>query len=499
MIAQSLLLLGLSALAQAKVQFLGVAIAGGDFGCQIDGSCPLGSVQLPLTSLGGGDGQGQMNHWAKDKGLNLFRLPVSWQFLVNNQPSGPLNANNFGRYDQLVQACLQTGAYCMIEIHNFARYDGRIIGQGGPSDDDFANLWTQLATKYAANQKVVFELMNEPHDLDIGIWAQTCQKAVTAIRNAGAKSQMVLLPGTNFDSAATLVSSGSADLLMAIKNPDGTTDGLLLDIHKYLDVDNSGTHKECTTDNTAAFQTVADYLRKVGRKGFVSETGASMDATCITAFRTQNTLINQNPDVFVGLVAWGAGSFSTSYVLSMTPTKNGNTFTDNVLMNQFIDTWLNTNAVAPPSQPQQPAPAASASASAPGNPNLPATQIGTGPVQQPTVTPTVTPIAAPTTTPNGTPSLSTSITQILPTGVFAPSRQASSALPTTLILAAGTPTVPSKPPLAASTGLVPSSNGTINFPGTASPTGASPAGGSAAMPSVRGVTVALLAAVCWIM
>lgn len=171
----------------------------------------------------------------------------------------------------------------MIDIHNFARWNGGIIGQGGPTDDQFVSLWAQLAAKYAQNDKVVFELMNEPHDLDVALWAQTCQKVVTAIRQAGAVSQMILLPGTNFDSAATLVSSGSAAALLAVRNPDGSTANLLLDIHKYLDEDNSGTHAECVTDNIDALGTVAAFLRENGRQGLISESGASNAASVRTA------------------------------------------------------------------------------------------------------------------------------------------------------------------------------------------------------------------------
>jgi len=266
----------------------------------------------------------------------------------------------------------------MIDIHNFARFNGQgaIIGQGGPPDEQFVSLWTQLATKYASNEKVVFELMNEPHDLDVGIWAQTCQKVVNGIRRAGATSQMILLPGTNFDSAATLVSSGSADALMAITNPDGSTDNLLLDIHKYLDIDNSGTHSECTTDNVGNFSIVADYLRQKGRKGLVSETGASSASSCMTAFCAQNSFINANPDVFVGLVGWGAGSFQASYVLSLTPTKQGNRFVDNQLMSQcVINTWLNSaNVTVPPpgSPPGGSSPPGTHPGSPPGSESLPA-------------------------------------------------------------------------------------------------------------------------------
>ena len=85
---------------------------------------------------------------------------VSWQFLINSNAlasgsgnntarsaSGILDVANANKYDLLVKACLATGAHCAIDIHNYARFEGKIIGQGGPSNADFANLWSQLATK----------------------------------------------------------------------------------------------------------------------------------------------------------------------------------------------------------------------------------------------------------------------------------------------------------------------------------------------------------------
>jgi endoglucanase len=57
-----------------------------------------------------------MKHFAKDDGMNMFRLPVGWQFLVNNKLGGSLDTGNLAKYDQLVQGCLQTGAYCVIDV-----------------------------------------------------------------------------------------------------------------------------------------------------------------------------------------------------------------------------------------------------------------------------------------------------------------------------------------------------------------------------------------------
>lgn len=204
-------------------------------------------------------------------------LAATWQFVTNNTVDGKLDELNWGSYNKVIDACLVTGAWCMIDMHNFARYNGGIIGQGGVEDEVFVNLWVQIAKYYEKNDKIIFGLMNEPHDLDVNIWAQTCQKVVTAIRKAGATSQMILLPATNFASVGSYVDSGSAAALGAITNPDKSTDLLYFDVHKYLDINNSGSHVECTTDNVQAFEDFATWLRDNKRQAIISETGASMD------------------------------------------------------------------------------------------------------------------------------------------------------------------------------------------------------------------------------
>lgn len=67
-----------------------------------------------------------MKHFVQDDKFNVFRLPVGWQFLTNDILGGVLNATNFAKYDALVQACLATGASCIIDIHNYARWNGEV-------------------------------------------------------------------------------------------------------------------------------------------------------------------------------------------------------------------------------------------------------------------------------------------------------------------------------------------------------------------------------------
>lgn len=234
----------------------------------------------------------------------MFRLPVTWQFLINSNnlngtaarnlsagalatSNGQLDAVNTAQYNQLVRDCLATGALCIIDIHNYARFEGQVIGQGGPTNEQFANLWGQIATKYRNETKVVFGIMNEPHDIpNLSMWADTVQAAVTAIRTAGATMQMILLPGTDFTHAQTYVSNGSAGNLSRVHNLDGSNASLIFDVHQYLDSDGSGTHTDCVTDRVNdTFVPLAQFLKANGRKAMLTEIGGGNTSSVCSEMR----------------------------------------------------------------------------------------------------------------------------------------------------------------------------------------------------------------------
>ncbi|MCJ1300696.1 hypothetical protein MMC08_003493 [Hypocenomyce scalaris] len=275
--------------ALAGVQFGGVNIAGFGFG----GTCILADTDPPLTQYGGCDGAGQMQHFTENDGLNIYRLPMAWQYLTNNVASGPLDPINFPKYDALVQACLSTSSHCIIDIHNYAGWDGNIIGQSaaGPSNAEFADLWQALATHYAADTSVIFGIMNEPHD-SIDSTTNSIPHRRGSHTYGGATSQYILLPGNDYTSAQTFVSDGSAAALINVTNLDGSTTNLIFDVHQYLDSDGSGIHTDCVSDHVAdTFTPLATYLARIS-----------------------------NSDEYLGYLGWAAGSFSaTTYILSLTP------------------------------------------------------------------------------------------------------------------------------------------------------------------------------------
>ncbi|KAG1729718.1 glycoside hydrolase family 5 protein [Suillus lakei] len=327
----------------APLQFAGVNIAGFDFGCSTDGTCVASGAVPPVHQLSGIDGLSQMQHFVQDDGYNVFRLPVGWQYPTLDQMTGVLDETQFANYNMLVSDCLSTGAYCEIDIHNYARYDGQIIGQGGPSNEIFAEFWSNIASYWKNETKVMFGLMNEPHDIpNITTWAESVQSAVTAIREAGATTQMILLPGTDYASAETFVSSGSADALGTVRNPDGTFTNLIMDVHKYLDYDNSGTNTACVSNHIEdSWEPLSTWLRANGRQALNTETGGGNVDSCVNYVLQEISYQANQSDVILGYLGWSAGSFATDYVLSQVPSYSGNSWNDTLLVSMAMSPKTN--------------------------------------------------------------------------------------------------------------------------------------------------------------
>ncbi|KAK6001970.1 hypothetical protein QM012_002460 [Aureobasidium pullulans] len=324
-----------AAASSGKVKYAGVNIAGFDFGMDTNGAS-TGSYVDPGTT-----GQAQMNHFVKDDKLNAFRLPVGWQYLVNSQLGGNLDTTFFAKYDQQMTYCLNSGAaLCILDLHNYARWNGQIVGSsGGPTNAQFASIWSQLATKYASKPKVAFAIMNEPHDLqDINAWATTVQAAVTAIRKAGATQNMILLPGNDWTHAANFVDNGSAAALNKITNLDGSKTNLVFDVHQYSDSDGSGTSSTCVSSasNIAGFTKLATWLRSNNRQAMLTEAGGSNDQSCLTAVCDVLNYLMTNSDVYLGWTGWSAGMFATDYVLSEVPTGSAGNYKDQAIVTKCI-------------------------------------------------------------------------------------------------------------------------------------------------------------------
>ncbi|KAI0703463.1 glycoside hydrolase superfamily, partial [Cytidiella melzeri] len=294
----------------------GVNTAGYDFGENTDGTFSGNGVDPPTS---------QYAHFTPQR-VNLYRVRAycSWQ-LMTPTLGGPIDPVFFARYNATVQAALSTGpnVWVIADVHNYARWNNTIIGQGGPTNDEFISLWTQLSEKFFNEPRIIFGLMNEPHDLNsVATWVDTVQQTVNAIRNFGAPNYL-LLPGSSWSSAEAFPTE-AGPLLVNVTNPSGDNDRLIFDVHKYLDVDNSGQHADCVTNNVDVLQTLVDFLRENGnRQAILSETGGGNTDSCYTLFEEELRFVRDSFPVMAGYSVWSAGAFDTTYVTTVTPFANG--------------------------------------------------------------------------------------------------------------------------------------------------------------------------------
>lgn len=197
----------------------------------------------------------------------------------------------------------------MLDPHNFARYNNVVIGTGNVPASSFADFWTRLANEFKSNDKIIFGIMNEPHDMPTELWLSDANTAIQAIRATGA-TNLLFVPGNGFTGAHSwflnFYGTPNAQVMLGIVDP---LNNFVIEVHQYLDSDSSGTNINCVsaTIGSERMQAFTQWLRDNNRKGFLGEMGGGRDPTCVAAIDDILSFIGQNDDVYVGWAYWAGG------------------------------------------------------------------------------------------------------------------------------------------------------------------------------------------------
>ncbi|KAF5667187.1 cellulase (glycosyl hydrolase family 5) domain-containing protein [Fusarium heterosporum] len=247
-----------------------------------------------------------------EKGFNLFRIAMAWQH-VQVSLGGHLNETNMKAVDRIVKKVTDDGGQAILDIHNYARWYCAVIGQPEVSflnpnitvtNDHFANLWTRLAERYKDNPNVIFQLMNEPHDLDITKWGATNQAAILAIRNITTE-QKILVSGTQYARLVDWEAFSAPGIGPGlIQDPANNT---LYDFHQYFD-DIGGAYGLCEpwSGFVKRFEAVTSILRSNNLQGMITEFGGGPFPQCAVTIRSLLAFLERNSDVWYGWTAWGS-------------------------------------------------------------------------------------------------------------------------------------------------------------------------------------------------
>ena len=188
-------------------------------------------------------------------------------------------------------------------------YSGSVIGNASDSTAattaQFADFWGELGKRFADNEKVIFGLMNEPHDLPTEWVLGNNQAAIDAIRKAGAKN-LIIAPGNSWTGGHAWTEGGneaSSNWLDKLVDPQNNT---ALDIHEYLDQDFSGGHTACAQDPVTNLEKLTAWLKEHKLKAFITEFGGSNTTGCHDMLNKFMTYMETNEE-YLGWTGWAAG------------------------------------------------------------------------------------------------------------------------------------------------------------------------------------------------
>ena len=253
------------------------------------------------------------------KGMNVFRLPFRWERL---QPSqlGALDAAELSRLDDLVVYITSKNASVLLDPHNYARYQGKLVGSDVPASA-LADFWSKLATAYKGNPRVIFGLMNEPNTMPTEQWRDDANAAIAAIRAAGA-TNLVFIPGNAWTGAHSWeqnwYGTANAEVMLGIVDAG---DNHAFEVHQYLDGDSSGQGPDCVSKTIGSERLAAftAWLKKHKKRGFLGEFAGGRNDTCYAALDDMLAHVQKNGDVWMGWTYWAAGPWWGDYIYTLEP------------------------------------------------------------------------------------------------------------------------------------------------------------------------------------
>jgi len=212
----------------------------------------------------------------------------------------------------------------VLDIHNYAKYRDQVIGSAAVSDAAFLDLWQRLATQFAGEAWVAFDLMNEPAAMKIQDWSKLAQRAVESIRSTGSK-HLVLVPGGRWSGAHEWSKQfdgvSNAEAFANFHDPAGN---YAIEVHQYADSDFSGTKTDCVSPSSLGkiMADVTAWSVKYHQPLFLGEFGTPANQACLDALGAMVAPMKNN-NAWRGWTYWASGRWWGNYPLSIQPGANG--------------------------------------------------------------------------------------------------------------------------------------------------------------------------------
>lgn len=251
-----------------------------------------------------------------DLGMPLVRLPFLWE-RIQPKLGTPLNTEELARLKQSLDFAQKHNVKVILDLHNYYRYFGKLIGSNEVPISSFAAVWKQIAQQVVNHPAVEgYGLMNEPHSTN-GLWPQAALAAAQAIRTVDSK-RWIYVAGDRWSSAFHWPYYNT----QLITNPwmRDPKNNLVYEAHMYVDKDFSGNYfdKNEKFDPMIGVNRVkpfVDWLKQNKLRGYIGEHGVpDFSPSAIVATDNLMTYLRQNciPSTY-----WAAGPWWGEYAMSL--------------------------------------------------------------------------------------------------------------------------------------------------------------------------------------
>jgi endoglucanase len=148
---------------------------------------------------------------AWNAGFRSVRLPVRWSNHASATAPYTIDSVFISRVETAVDKLIAKGFYVVMDMHHYRQLDGDALDPNETAvaanvvEDRFVAMWSQIAQRFQNhNEKLVFELYNEPHGrLNGEPWNVLAARGLAAVRQSNPWRVVVLGP-THWNSASDL-------------------------------------------------------------------------------------------------------------------------------------------------------------------------------------------------------------------------------------------------------------------------------------------------------
>lgn len=305
------IILSCSVSAQQKpVELIGINVAGAAFASShIPGKHGTNFFFPPA---------GYYTKW-QQKGITWVRFSIQWERL---QPKA--NGEFDERYAKLIDKTLteahQSGIEVMLDVHNYGRYYGKVIGTDDVPIAAYRNLMERIAARWGNNPAVYsYDLMNEPYGAANKFWPEVAQAGIDGVRKHDSRNA-VYVEGAQYSSATQWPKLN--DALLDLKDP---ANNIVYSAHMYIDPDSSGSYKQALAPNldpqigVKRIEPFVNWLIKHNKKGHIGEFGVPADDE--SGLKALDQTLAYLQKHCIPFTYWAAGPSWGKHKLSIEPIK----------------------------------------------------------------------------------------------------------------------------------------------------------------------------------